>query len=108
MNGAPALRFHPSLLRPEIKDFARKDVGFKIDLPQSLNAADVIGVTNEKGEHLARSPRKPLHSEWSKEDKALCLISRDMKVLEIGAGYSPLVPRSQGWNWSFSLLKFHH
>lgn len=102
VNGTPVTRFKPSLARPDVTGFPRNDVGFDVDLGRVLNAGDVVGVTNQKGEHLARSPRRAAVSEWSRDEKALYLMDRRMKILEIGPGPNPLTPRSEGWN-SFSL-----
>src|SRR5947207_14937461 len=38
----------------------------------------------------------------SRNEKILVHLNRDMKILEIGPSYSPIVRRSQGWN-AFSL-----
>jgi len=102
VNGAAVASFPPSLVRPDITHLSRNNVGFEVTLAKALTPTDVVGVTNERGDHLSRSPRKALLSDWTKEEKALCFISRDMKILEVGPGYSPLTPRSKGWN-SFSL-----
>lgn len=102
VNGMPVCNFRPSLLREDLKRLPRSDLGFHIDLGGPLNAGDLVGVTNREGEHLERSPRKALSSEWSRFDMALCLVNREMKILEIGPAYNPLTPRSKGWN-SFSL-----
>lgn len=102
LNGVAIATFRPSLIRSDITHLPRNDIGFEIQLGRMVGPEDVVGVTDAKGQHLARSPRKPSPSEWTREDKALYIVSREMKILEIGPAYSPLASRSRGWN-SFSL-----
>lgn len=102
INGVTVARFTPSLYREDLKPFGRPETGFDIEIDRSLNIGDVLSVTNDKGEHLVGSPKRITELELTRNDKALCLVSRDMKILELGPAYNPLAPRSRGWN-SFSL-----
>ncbi len=102
INGVPVARFRGSLHRPDLADLMERNLGFDIDLNRRLNIGDIISVTNDHGEHLTGSPREINRLDGTKKDKVLWLVSRGMKVLEIGPAYDPIAPRSQGWN-SFSL-----
>jgi SAM-dependent methyltransferase len=102
VNGVVVARFEASLYRPDLVNFARKEVGFEVDLEQPVKPGDIVTVTNDSGEHLIGSPKRIRRVEASREEKTLWLVSREMKILEIGPSYSPFAPRSKGWN-SFSL-----
>lgn len=102
VNGMPVARFRPSIVRQDLASFQRQDVGFEVDLGTVLSAGDVVSVTNPREEHLSGSPHEFTLVGLTKEDKALWLISRDMKILEIGPSFNPVAPRLQGWR-SFSL-----
>ena len=102
VNGIEVTRCRPSLDRPDLASFGRRDLGFNIDTRCVLNAGDTISITNASGEHLIGSPKRITKIQPTKEEKALWLVSREMKILEIGPAYNPIAPRSQGWN-SFSL-----
>jgi SAM-dependent methyltransferase len=102
INGVPVAQFRPSLYRPDLVDFQRKDLGFAVDTNHDMQVGDIISVTNAQGDHLIGSPTQLTKIEAGREEKVLCLVSRQMKILEIGPSYSPLAPRSEGWN-SFSL-----
>jgi SAM-dependent methyltransferase len=98
VNNTAVAHFLPSSPRPELHHLRRTDVGFDIDLGLYLKPGDLVAVTNEQGDHLARSPRRVHSSDWSRADKALYGLRPDMKMLEIGPGWRPLAPRSKGWN----------
>ena len=91
-----------SIPRPDLAGSGRKDLGFNIHLVEALKIGDVVSVTGEGDEHLIGSPFKVTRLLATKEDKSLCLITRDMKILEIGPSFNPITPRSGGWN-SFCL-----
>jgi hypothetical protein len=57
INDKAVARFQPSLERPDLRDFARKDLGFDVQPPEALKDGDLIGVVNTGGEHLSGSPR---------------------------------------------------
>lgn len=102
VNGETVARIRCSVLRPDLAAFSRQDLGFRIDFGRTLRNGDVVTVTNDNDQHLSGSPHEFTPSDLSKEDKALWLISKDMKVLEIGPSFSPIAPKSEGWR-SFSL-----
>jgi len=102
INGVAVARFKPSLHRADLVNFGCKDLGFNIEMDRALQPGDIVSVTDERGEHLVGSPKQITKIQATKEEKALCLVSRAMKILEIGPSYNPIAPRSQGWN-SFSL-----
>jgi SAM-dependent methyltransferase len=102
VNGVTVARFKPSLYREDLKPFGHPEAGFDVEMDRALNIGDVLTVTNDKGEHLGGSPKHITAIELNRNDKALCMVSRGMKILEIGPAYNPLAPRSRGWN-SFSL-----
>lgn len=102
VNGNVLARFTCSITRPDLKAFATQDAGFEIKLARELVIGDVVSVTNASHEHLRGSPHEFKLTDLSKEDKALWLIRKDMKVLEIGPSFNPVAPKSSGW-YSFSL-----
>jgi SAM-dependent methyltransferase len=102
INGTAAAYFQPSLHRGDLVGFDCKELGFDVRLDRFIEIGDVVSVTNLSGEHLTGSPKRIKKLHATREDRALALVTRDMKILEIGPSYSPLAARSQGWN-SFSL-----
>jgi hypothetical protein len=97
VNGLAVARFETSLFRPDLVGFPRRDLGFLVDLGRSLALGDIVSVTDLRGEHLKGSPHHVRRIEPRREEKALWLVSRDMKILEIGPAYNPIAPRSKGW-----------
>lgn len=102
INGVPVARFQPTIHREDLVEFGQRNLGFEIELGYTVNQGDVVSITDEHGEHLVGSPRRIVDLTVTREEKILHLISRDMKILEIGPSYNPIAPRSRGWN-SFSL-----
>ena len=103
VNGTVVARVRPHVVRPDLPTYPRQDLGFEISLPQPLAAGDAVAVTNQAGEHLTGSPLNITSIEpVTRDDKALWIARREMKILEIGPAYNPLVPKAKGWN-SFSL-----
>jgi len=100
MNGARIARFRARGFRADATGDPQGAVGFEFQLPRQIGLGDVVSATDAAGRHLRNSPYGV--AKGSRQDKALWLISRDMKILEIGPSYNPLVPRSRGWN-SFTL-----
>ena len=102
VNGQVISTFRPSIVRPDLDYVPRNDCGFKIELGFILGQGDVVTVTNGQHQHLQGSPWKVGKIQGTKEDKAAWFLRPEMKILEVGAGYAPIAPRSQGWN-SYSL-----
>ncbi len=99
VNGAVVARFRPDAVRADLFTYPRQDLGFEISLPLPLKVGDVVAVTNQVGEHLTGSPLKITSIKpVTREDKALWVVRQDMKILEIGPAYNPLVPKAKGWN----------
>lgn len=58
VNGTALVQVQPSLHRPDLLDFARKDLGFDVQLDPSLTVGDIVGVTDNRGKHLVGSPKR--------------------------------------------------
>jgi hypothetical protein len=101
VNDKIMMSFRPSTLRPDLVHLKDRNRGFELDLGQRFKLGDVVSVINDRGEHLVGSPHRVTNLHLTREEKALWLISREMKSLEVGGSYNPLIPRSEGWN-SFS------
>ncbi len=102
VNDSPVMGVRRRIIRPDLRHFTRKDLGFEVDLGRELEVGDVIAVTSTGHQHLSGSPHKVTRVDATREEKALWLIRRDMKILEIGPAFRPLASRASGWN-SFSL-----
>ena len=104
LNGSPCAKTTPDRARPDLRPLLGDDVlhGFDVDVGRPLAVGDVVEVLAEDGRHLNQSPWSVQAVVAGRDAKALALIDRSMKVLEIGPSFAPLTPRSKGWN-SFSL-----
>lgn len=102
VDGQEVARFSPSAYRPDLASPTRQPVAFEVDLGRELAVGATVAVTDEAGAHIGNSPFTVNVLNGTRVEKALAAASRDMKILEIGPSYSPLTPRSRGWN-SFSL-----
>jgi len=102
VNDVPVSSIKTVTVRPDLVNYPRKDVGFDSELPRSLEIGDVVGAVFENNQHLSGSPYTVTTLEGSREEKALWLVLRDMKLLEIGPSFNPTAPRLAGWN-CFSL-----
>lgn len=105
LNGSPCAEMTPDRARPDLRPLLGGDDvrhGFDVDVGRPLAVGDVVEVLAEDGRHLGQSPWSVQAVVAGRDAKALALIDRSMKVLEIGPSFAPLTPRSMGWN-SFSL-----
>jgi SAM-dependent methyltransferase len=98
VDGKTAQIFRPNRPRPDLHNsYPGNLLGFEI--PIAVQPDTEVAVLDALGNHLTGSPARP---QPSREDKVTTKINKAMRVLEIGAGYNPLVPKAGGWN-SFSL-----
>jgi SAM-dependent methyltransferase len=103
LNGRKVTAVHTIVRRPDLLAFTgSEDGGFELDIGVLIRPGDEVAVTDASGAHLAGSPHCVIHIEDTKQRKALALVERDMKILEIGPAFDPMAPRSQGW-LSYSL-----
>lgn len=99
LNGRIVARGRPTLKRIDLgNQFPTSEIGFDLDLGTELTPGDIVAVVDDRGAHLRHSPAVVPTTFGSREEKALALVSKDMKILEIGPAYSPIAPRSAGWN----------
>jgi SAM-dependent methyltransferase len=90
--------FLPSIERADLQGrFGTTLLGFEI--PISVGEGAVIAVTDQEGNHLHGSPAIV---RLSNLEKLLSRAEKQMRILEVGPGYRPLVPKREGWN-SYSI-----
>ena len=100
VNGKLSREFTPALPRADLPVAC----AFDADIGCLLQENDRLELKSARDRaHLPGSPVIAKAGRTAtRRDKAVWLASPGMKMLEIGPSYSPLIPRSAGWN-SFSL-----